>query len=60
MEIGWLRKTIVIDSSLMNKTLAMTLNHYGASQFYIDGKLIKGFWDSFKTASDWREILLLK
>jgi serine phosphatase RsbU (regulator of sigma subunit) len=41
--IGWLRKTIVIDSSLMNKTLAMTLNHYGASQFYIDGKLINNF-----------------
>ena len=41
--IGWFRKTIVIDSSLMNKTVAMTLNHYGASQFYIDGKLINNF-----------------
>src|SRR3990167_5603725 len=41
--IGWFRKTIVIDSSLMNKIVAMTLNHYGASQFYIDGKLINNF-----------------
>jgi len=41
--IGWFRKTIVIDSSLMNKNVAMTLNHYGASQFYIDGKLINNF-----------------
>ena len=41
--IGWFRKTIVIDSSLMNKTVAMTLNHYGASQFYIDGNLINSF-----------------
>jgi len=41
--IGWFRKTIVIDSSLMNKTVAMTLNHYGASEFYINGKLINKF-----------------
>ncbi len=41
--IGWFRKTIAIDSSLINKTVAMTLNHYGASQFYIDGKLINNF-----------------
>ena len=41
--IGWFRKTIVIDSSLMNKTVALTLNHYGASQFYINGKLINSF-----------------
>jgi signal transduction histidine kinase len=27
----------------MNKIVAMTLNHYGASQFYIDGKLINSF-----------------
>ncbi len=41
--IGWFRKTIVIDSSLRNKTVGMTLNHYGASEFYINGKLINIF-----------------
>jgi serine phosphatase RsbU (regulator of sigma subunit) len=53
--IGWFRKTIVIDSSLMNKTVAMTLNHYGASQFYIDGKLINSFGTVSKN-SDGEEI----
>ena len=41
--IGWFRETIKIDSTLLNKTVAMTLNHYGASQFYINGKLINTF-----------------
>jgi two-component system, NtrC family, sensor kinase len=41
--IGWFRKTIKIDSTLLNKIVAMTLNHYGASQFYINGKLINTF-----------------
>ena len=41
--IGWFRKTIIIDSSLMNKTIAMTLNHFGASELYINGKLINKF-----------------
>ena len=41
--IGWFRKTVRIDSSLMNKTIAMTLNHYGASQLYVNGKLINSF-----------------
>ena len=41
--IAWFRKTIVIDSSLKHKTIAMTLNHYGASEFYINGNLINKF-----------------
>jgi hypothetical protein len=49
--IGWFRKTIAIDSSLMNKTVAMTLNHYGASQFYINGKPINNFGTVSKSSA---------
>ncbi len=38
--IGWFRLKLVIDSSLYNQTLALVLIHYGASEMYLDGKLI--------------------
>ncbi|MCK5456785.1 MAG: hypothetical protein KAI45_06625, partial [Melioribacteraceae bacterium] len=41
--IGWFRKTIVIDSALINKSLALQLFHYGASQIFWNGKLIHKF-----------------
>ena len=46
--IAWLRKTIAIDSSLMNKTIAITLNHYGASELYYNGKSL----NKYGTVSD--------
>lgn len=39
--IGWFRLHIEIDSSLMNKTFALTMNQRGASQVYHNGDLIK-------------------
>ena len=41
--IGWFRKTMVIDSALINKSIALILNHFGASELYINGKLINKF-----------------
>jgi serine phosphatase RsbU (regulator of sigma subunit) len=37
--IGWFRKVIAIDSTLHNKTVALRVHHYGASEIYINGKL---------------------
>ncbi len=39
--IGWFRLHIEIDSSLMNKTFALTMNQRGASQVYHNGELVK-------------------
>ena len=39
----WLRHTFSIDSSLTKKILAFDITHYGASEIYIDGKLMKRF-----------------
>ncbi len=50
--IGWFRKTIVIDSSLLNKTIALTLNHIGASELYINGKLINKFGTVSQNSKD--------
>ena len=36
----WFRQKIVIDSSLVNQPLGLTISHTGASEIYIDGKLI--------------------
>lgn len=41
--IGWFRKIIVIDSSLVNKPLGFAINHFGASQIFLNGKRVKGF-----------------
>jgi two-component system NtrC family sensor kinase len=41
--IGWFRKIIVIDSSLINKPIGFSINHFGASQIYLNGKIVKEF-----------------
>lgn len=41
--IGWFRKTIVVDSALINKSLALQMFHYGASQIFWNGNLIHEF-----------------
>lgn len=37
---GWFRLHLVVDSALLNKALAVTVLHHGASELYIDGKLL--------------------
>src|SRR5689334_16049335 len=39
----WFRLHFIIDSTEAGKLLAMTLSHYGASEIYLDGKLLKSF-----------------
>ncbi len=41
--IGWFRKTIVIDSASRNKSIALSMYHYGASEIYLNGNLVHKF-----------------
>ena len=38
--VGWFRLSIVIDSTLFNKPLGLSIRQAGASQLYLDGTLI--------------------
>src|ERR1043165_1034006 len=41
--IGWFRLHMIVDSTVSGKMLAMTITQFGASEIYLDGKLIKSF-----------------
>ncbi len=41
--IAWFRKHIEIDSTLVNIPLALAMTHFGASEIYVDGKLVASF-----------------
>ena len=41
--IGWLRLHIIVDSSLTNRPLALAMTQLGASEIYLDGKLVKKY-----------------
>ena len=40
---GWFRLRIHVDSQLLNKPIAFMIDHLGASEIYLDGKLITSF-----------------
>ena len=50
--IGWFRREIIIDSGLVNKTISLAIWHYGASQIYLNGKLIHEFGTVGKSLDD--------
>ncbi len=41
--IAWFRLTVNIDTTLVNKPVAFSITHNGASQIYLNGKLIRHF-----------------
>ena len=41
--IGWFRTNIKIDSSLINQPVAFLISQVGASEIYLNGKLVKKF-----------------
>jgi adenylate cyclase len=41
--IGWFRLHLIADTDLTSVPLAMTITHFGASEIFLDGKLIKSF-----------------
>ena len=40
---GWFRLRLQVDPALANQPLALVLVHYGASEVYVDGKLIERY-----------------
>ena len=41
--LGWFRLRLQVDPALANQPLALVMVHYGASEIYLDGKLIERF-----------------
>ncbi len=41
--IGWFRLHLQVDPALIHQPLALVMVHYGASEVYLDGKLIERF-----------------
>ncbi len=41
--VGWFRYHFITDSTVTARPLAMMVTHFGASQIYLDGKLIRSF-----------------
>lgn len=41
--LGWFRLVLEVDSSLYNTTVAVVMNHFGASELYCDGRLVNRF-----------------
>jgi serine phosphatase RsbU (regulator of sigma subunit) len=41
--IGWFRLHLRVDPALVNKPLGLTLRHWGASEIYVDGVLVKSY-----------------
>ena len=41
--IGWFRLRLQVDPALANQPLALALVHFGASEIYVDGKLVQRF-----------------
>ncbi|MBS1734552.1 MAG: histidine kinase [Bacteroidetes bacterium] len=41
--IGWFRLRLVVDPELLNKPICFNILHAGASELYIDGKLLASF-----------------
>ncbi len=41
--IGWFRLRLRVDPTLANQPLALVMVHYGASEIYLDGKLIERY-----------------
>ena len=41
--IGWFRLKLMIDSSLYNQNIGLLMTHFGASEIYLDGKLMNQY-----------------
>ncbi len=41
--LGWFRLRLQVDPALANQPLALGMVHYGASEIYLDGKLVQSF-----------------
>lgn len=47
--IGWFRKQVYVPDSIINEAMVLKMKHYGASQIFIDGKLVAKFGNIAKS-----------
>lgn len=52
--LGWFRLHLTIDSALVNQPLALLVNQRGATEIYLDGKLIQRFGKVGTSSADER------
>ncbi len=48
--IGWFRQNFTVPDSLNSKLIALRVGHFGASEIYLDDKLVASFGDVFATS----------
>jgi len=41
--IGWFRKILKIDTTLQNKSVGLSLRHWGSSEIYLNGELVHSY-----------------
>jgi adenylate cyclase len=41
--VGWFRRDVFVDTNMVNTPLAIGLEHYGASEVYIDGRKLNSY-----------------
>ena len=52
--VGWFRFHFIADTSIWNKTLALSINQLGASEIYYNGKLLYSFGEIGKSEKDFK------
>lgn len=55
---GWFRLHLIVDSSLFNKRASLNIFQFGASEIYLNGKLIKTFGEFGKNKENSEELHL--
>ena len=52
--VGWFRTHLLVDSTLWNRTIALSMNQLGASEVYYNGKLIYSYGKVGHSESDFK------
>ncbi len=58
--ISWFQQEFKVPDSLNGKVIALRMGHYGASEIYLDGKLVCRFGDVFASSGKGKSFLPLK
>ena len=55
--IGWFQQRFKVPDSLNGKLIALNMGHFGASEIYLDGKLVRCFGDVLATSGKGKSFL---
>lgn len=54
--LGWFRFSFTVDSSMFNQPIAMFIGHLGASEVYLNGRLVKTFGHTGPPIEDYKPL----